>query len=401
MADAPDDLGSVPPGGTADHADRLHGLIDAHRAITTDTDLSAMLGRIVSAACRLVGAGYGVLGVLTDDGTLDHSVQYGKLTGPTATRAVLEVPIRVGSTVFGNLFLAEPQAEGFSFEDEELAGALAAMAGTAVKDAQLFLDVRRSSEWLTASGEIARSLLHEEGTEILPLVVQRAVEVAEADYGTLIIPTPDGRLRAMHTVGVGSADFRGLVFSPSESGIGRAVVSGQSVLIDDMTRSSRPGFVNRWNYGPAMVVPLVDGRGVRGAVLVIRTADRRPFIARDAELASTFAAQVALALQFDDARVEREQLHALEIRHQIAQELHDNVIQRLFAIGVGLQSVQNLAVAQLDPTIGDRLARHIRDLDETIDEIRTRVFGLRQDGTEDASRFPHLPPGAAGPDAEN
>lgn len=392
MADSPDDLGSASVLAT-DDTDRLRGLIAAHRLITSDSDLSAMLNRIVRAACDLVGTSYGVLGLLSTEGNLERSVQHGKLAGPTATRTVLEVPIRVGSTVLGNLFLAEPRAGRFSHADEELVGALAAVAGAAVNDARLHDDARRSSEWLTASGEIARTLLHG-GDDILPQVLQRAVDIADGEYGALIIPTEDGRLSVMHTVGVGAAQFRGLVFTPEESGIGRSIMTGESLVISDMVAYSRAGFVNTYDYGPAMLIPMVDARGVRGAILIIRTRKRRPFEPREVEVASLYGAQVALALQFDDSRAQREQLRALEVRHGIAQVLHDDVIQRLFAIGVGLQSV---AQAGLEQDIESRLARHINDLDETIDEIRNRVFGLSDviDTDADHSRFPHLPRGAS------
>ena len=99
----------------------------------------------------------------------------------------------------------------------------------------------------------------------------------------------------------------------------------------------------------------------------------------------------------DDARLRGEWVRVLEVRHRIAQDLHDNVMQRLFATGVGLQSL----AASLPTDAANRLGRHVTDLDETIDEIRTRIFGLREDGSlphgPAQSRFRHVAPDEIAP----
>ena len=138
-----------------------------------------------------------------------------------------------------------------------------------------------------------------------------------------------------------------------------------------------------------MIAPLVDAKGVRGGVLLMRTADRVPFHQRDLDGATTFADQVALALQLNDARADAEFLRVLEDRQRIGDDLHDNVMQRLFATGVGLQ---RLAEGGLSPADAATLRRHINDLDETIDQIRERVFGLRSGAARPpvGRRFPRV-----------
>ena len=97
-----------------------------------------------------------------------------------------------------------------------------------------------------------------------------------------------------------------------------------------------------------------------------------------------------------DARDDAEWMRVLEVRHGLAQDLHDNVIQRLFAIGMGLQG---LADQPMPAPVAERLGRHISDLDDTIDEIRERVFGLREDSAAGwqrvTARFPHVRPRGA------
>jgi GAF domain-containing protein len=303
--------------------------------------------------------------------------------------AFLGVPILVRGEVFGELYLAAPLRGRFDEADEEVVTALAATAATAIANARLYDAARRSREWLNASGDIARALLANADVDILLDVVSRARRVAEADYGGLILPTGDGQLEVTATVGLGADDIRGLVFDPQESAMGHAIVAGETIAMADMMQWAKADHPNVHNFGPAMIAPLLDSQGTRGAVLLMRTADRVAFTDADLEMATTFATQVALALQYADARADAEWLRVLEDRHKIAQDLHDNVMQRLFATGVGLQGLANLP---LDGEIAARLSRHIADLDDTIEQIRTRVFGLREPGESTARRPPGTVP---------
>jgi GAF domain-containing protein len=379
-------------------------LTQAHRAITSDLSLDAMCARIVQAACELVSAQCGALVLFGTDGGFSQFAHSGMDNDAVARiraegtpphdsplRGFLRVPIRVRDEEFGELYLSEPAAGGFSDEDEELVTSLAATTGTALENARLYEDARRSRDWLNASGEIARALLADADVDMLLEVVSRALHVAEADYGALVLPTEDGRLRVTVTVGLGADRFRGVVFEPGQSPMGRAMMTGESLLMPEMMPLAKSGFENVENFGPVMIAPLVDAKGLRGAVLLIRTVDRPAFTPRDLDLATTFADQVALALQLNDARADAESLRVLEDRHRIAEDLHDNVMQRLFAAGMGLQGV---AEGGLEPELATRLRRHITELDETIDEIRTQVFGLRHgDGAaaqRTQNRFPRV-----------
>src|SRR3954470_10007758 len=100
-------------GGPTIEGQRLHRLLDAHRFITADLALLPMLERIVTAACDLVGAAYGALGVLAPDGSLEHVVQRGldaeTSADPPPMRSFLGVPIRVRGAAFGELYLADPE----------------------------------------------------------------------------------------------------------------------------------------------------------------------------------------------------------------------------------------------------------------------------------------------------
>jgi GAF domain-containing protein len=389
----------------------LHALYEAHRVVTSDLSLGAMLSRIVLAGCELIGAPHGALAPAADIGGFGEMLQLGNgravadavladaswtaltvHTDPSGTQ-VASVPLLVRGEPFAMLVLSAPDGgRPFDADDEEVLDAFAAATATAVENALLYDDARRSRDWLNASGEIARALLADADDDTLFEVVSRALYVAEADTVSLVLPTTDDMLEVAVTVGVGSRDWEGVVFDPHNSLLGRAITRGESLLIPDLVDHARAGYINAHHFGPTMLAPLIDAKGVRGAVVLLRMAGRPRFTAHDLDLATTFADQVALAFELNDTRAEAESLRAVEERDRLAQDLHDSVIQRLFATGVGLQGLANSVPS--DETVA-RLRAHIADLDATIDEIRERVFGLRCRRAEDVTPVHHRVPRVA------
>jgi GAF domain-containing protein len=422
----------------ADGAERYRRLLEANHTISDELSLTSVLDRTVRAACDLLDTEYGALCIVAEDGSIEHLVHRGlddemvgrigrpprsggllgaSLSSPRpirlddlttdpryygfpparpTLRSFLGVPIRARGVVLGELYVADPLAGRFDAEDEDLVVSLAATAGNAVENSRLYDEARRSRDWLNASGEIARALIADDDEEVLLDVVTRALSVAEADLACLILPTEDQQLQVKVAKGLGADRFRGVVLDPAESTMAKTIVAARSMRTHDVTLWTDVGFENPLDFGPAMIVPLLDAQGSRGAMLMLRRRRGLPFTLPDVDLASTFAAQVAFAMELNDTRADAEWVRVLEDRHRIAQDLHDNVMQRLFATGVGLQA---LAEQQADVALSERLRRHIVDLDETIDEIRTRVFGLRDDEELEPrrrrNRFPHVARAAA------
>lgn len=394
-------------------SDLYHRPLAAYHFLSRDLALPDVHRRLVAAACDLVGARDGALAIRGCDGDIVYVVSYGcgrelvDLRQPacSADRTPAEhgpqwiVPIEVGDVCYATLHVAAPDRGGVAgtdaSEDVTLLREFAAAAGTAIDNARRHDDARRSSDWLNASGEIARALLADADADALLDVVSRALQVAEADLGSLILPTEDGRMHVAISAGVGAQQWHGKTFDARRSAVGRAFLRGQDLLVPDLVPLAAHGYDNVHRYGPTMLAPLIDARGVRGAVVLIRLAGRARFTPHELELATTFADQVALALELNDMRADAEALRTLRERHRIAQDLHDNVIQRLFATGVGLEGIA--AGSQLPAAAVGKLRRHIADLDETIDEIRNTVFGLRTGAPADVprepTRFPRLPAG--------
>lgn len=400
---------------------RLRGLLSATQMVIGDLALPVVLRRIVEAACKLVHARYGALGVLAEDGGLAEFVSvggedreeydgatceapelYGLLgaltdggrpirldslsddprtaeipPGHPALEGFLGVPLRVREEVFGNLYLCSPESGSFTAEDEELLVALATTAGVSIENARLFDEARRRQEWLQASAQITRHLLSVEGEDPLAVIARQAAQLADADAVSVVLPTPDGeQLMVEVTVGPGAEALVGYTYPMANTYGGRALSTGRPVLVPDVLAGDGASthLAKSMQIGPLMVLPLVGGKRARGALLLGRTVGRPTFEHSDLGMATTFANHAALALELADARDDRQRMILLEDRDRIARDLHDHVIQRLFAAGL---SVQSVASGIDDAAKQDRLERAVGDIDDTIRQIRTSIFQLR------------------------
>lgn len=408
--------------------DPFRRLYAAQRVITSDLTLTTMVPRIVEAACDVIGVRCAGLAVLSPAGEMEKFVHFGlddlaaeglsnvstaeelallfsqtptyvdaspNRSGsagpsPAGSSDYIRTALTAGDEHCGDLYVVERIDGPFTGSDRELIEALSRTAGIAIAHARSFDRERRSTEWLYASGEVARALLAEADVDMVGEIVARAVAAAGADYGQLVIPTVDGNMQIIAASGLGAADLLNTVHDPNASELGQTVFEGRSLRTPDVGTLLRDDFANEHSYGPSMVTPLVDAQGIRGSIMLARVAGRPLFAAYDLDLFTTYAAQVALAMQFADARLDAERLQLLDIRHQTARELHDVVMQRLFATGVGL----NTLVDQLsDSDQALQLRRYVSELDDTINEIRERVFGTRGDAQAvlpTLSRFPRI-----------
>jgi signal transduction histidine kinase len=398
---------------------RLRGLLAANQMIIGEVALSIVLRHIARAACQLVNAKYGALGVLAPRGGLEEFIHVGiddetaerigplpsgkGLLGaliddpqPIRLRAIsddvrsvgfpaehppmssfLGVPIRVRGEVFGNLYLTEAARGEFTAEDEELVKSLAATAGIAIENARLFEMGERRQSWLRASTEITQQLLSAEGEDPLELIARRTRELANADVVTVVLPTPDGeRLMVEVASGEHADDLTGVTYPVQDSLGGLAIDTGRPVLIGDITEEPNLHLhiSEAVSVGPVMVLPLTGGQRTRGALVVTRLHGRPRFDEADLDMATTFANHAVVALELADARADQQKVVLLEDRDRIARDLHDHVIQRLFAAGLTIQSV---AAGLGDGSGGERLNRSVTDIDDTIRQIRTTIFQLR------------------------
>ncbi len=399
---------------------RMRSLLRAIGTISGELSLEAVLRTIVEAGCRLAGANYGALGVIAPNGGLEQFVHVGidpattarighlptgegllgaLITDPRTIRldhmrddprssgfppdhppmdSFLGVPIRIRDEVFGNLYLTDSAHGGFTTEDEELVVALASAAGSAISNARLYTESRRQQGWLTASVDIGAQLLSSTGEHPLRMIARKAHAIADADLVALSLLDPDGTaLIVEHAEGLGAELLVGQRYALGATISGECVRTAQPVMhnrVAPVLLENSP-LVGVIDAGPMMAVPLNGADVVRGVLAVVRTRDRRPFTAGELEMAAGFAAHASVALELADSRAAEQKVLLLEDRDRIARDLHDHVIQELFAIGMSLESIATQLGPDSEP--GLRLHERVDDLDRTIRRIRTSIFALR------------------------
>jgi signal transduction histidine kinase len=402
--------------------DRVHGLLQAVLDIGGDLDLQTVLCRIVDATLALVDAHYCALGVIGPDRRLvqfvnsgidpetvekigalpegrgilgllirdpeplrlddlsAHPESYGFPPHHPPMRSFLGVPIRVRDEVFGNLYLAEKTTgEPFDEDDESVVLALASAAGVAIENARLYEEARRREAWLRASTTVSTRLLTgADPDEVLTLVTQEAQQITGAAVAALGVPDAAERILTLEVAaGPDAGVLRGAEVPVAGSVCGAAYTSGQPVLISDISRDERLSSFGETDYpaGPMLVVPLRTGTRARGVLVMAQPTGREPFSPVTARLAEAFAGQAAVALELAERRRDAERLILYEDRDRIARDLHDLVIQRLFAVGMTLEGARPLIVR---PDVAERVGRAVDDLDETIRDIRTTIFALQE-----------------------
>jgi signal transduction histidine kinase len=399
---------------------RLRSLLRAIETVAGDLALEVVLRNVVAAACDLANARYGALGVISHDGALEQFVHVGiddetaerigdlpqgkgllgaLITDPQPIRlrhmgddprstgfpanhppmdSFLGVPIHVRGEVYGNLYLADSSAGEFSVEDEQLVIALALAAGTAISNARLYHDSRVQQRWLEASVEIGAQMLASAGEDPLRLIARRAIDIAGADLVSLGLLTPDGTALVVEVAfGEHSEELVGRRFPLAETLAGRVIEENTPLLRlsasdEDGGRSHLSAVVDT---GPIMVLPLRGTGTPRGALSIVRRRGRQAFSPSDLAMAAGFASHASVALELADSRASEQKLVLLEDRDRIAMDLHDHVIQELFAIGLSLEGV----AAQLGDRerLAGRVRQSVEDIDRTIRRIRTSIFELR------------------------
>ncbi|ARX84808.1 histidine kinase [Streptomyces alboflavus] len=217
------------------------------------------------------------------------------------------------------------------------------------------------------------------------MVAEQARHLADSAAGIVLLPDEEG---GMEIVAVSSDRPSGAlgVVVPPESRIIADLLDGRAVFIDDAATDPRIMTDLARGYGPAMMLPLQSDGRVLGTLVTPRERGARPFTEAERTLAAQFASQAALALMMAEAQRDRERLAVYEDRDRIARDLHDLVIQRLFATGMMLESAQRRSVV---PEVQQGVGQAVDELDVTIQEIRTAIFALQQGPAEAPAACAH------------
>ncbi|MQY22004.1 GAF domain-containing sensor histidine kinase [Nocardia macrotermitis] len=405
-----------------DVRDRMDELVEAILAITSGLDLDNTLHTIVRTAVSLVDAGYGALGVYGPNRRLDKFVHQGV---DTATRerigvlpqgrgvlglmcdpphtvrlndvaahpaavgfppnhprmgSFLGVPVRIRDDVLGGLYLTEKSGgQPFTEDDEVIVEALAAAAGIAIDNARLYESVRAREDWTAATRDITTEFLAgAPTTEVLAHLTDRARGLTRSRWAYLALtPDPDdpdaasGELEISEWSGPATRFGPGHALTTVDTAIGAVLRKCETATFEDAETCDLAEIVP--DAGPVLIAPLHTPDARIGVLVLSRDSGSGPYSAEIADLVTGFTDQTAMAMQLARAQRRMQVIDILTDRDRIAQDLHDHVIQQLFAIGLTLQGTIPRAQS---PQVRERLSDVVNDLQDVVQEIRTSIFEL-------------------------
>lgn len=424
--------------------DRMSGLLDAVVAMSADLDLGTVLLRIVESACRVSHSRYGALGVvdelsgqlvefvthglartqresigqapcrqgvladITRSGTvrIDDLPSHPEFAGyppnhPTM-KTLLSVPIQVRAKRFGTLYVTDRvDGEPFDADDEAVLAALAAAAGVAIENAQLFRRARRQQKWTEAIGELTQTLLegrHERAA--LARMVKRARDLGNAELAVMAVDDGTGRLviRAAERATPAHGPS-----GPAPAPLGEMLQGSRWRLLlasrVPLLLVSQPGDAaggelsaelrGRFalpRHGATALVPITVGEVEVGLIALAWNLEHQLEATETMEMLTTFGKQMGLAIEAARAQRQRARTTVLEDRDRIARDMHDHVIQRLYAAGLSLQAAGRVT----DGWLATKLDGAVADLDAAVKDIRHTIFELNHP----------IPEGGLGPELE-
>ncbi|TMC48442.1 MAG: GAF domain-containing sensor histidine kinase [Chloroflexi bacterium] len=401
--------------------DRDLKLLETGLALSSELSLPALLQRIVDLAVEVTDARYGALGVLGSHGNLidfltagvtpqeraaighlpegrgilgvliddaralrlhniaDDPRSVGFPSNHPPMRSFLGAPVRARGQVFGNIYLTEKAGGGdFTAEDEASLEILATQAGVAIANARLYEETRQRERWLEVVREITGAILRGSADDaVLRLVARRARELVAADLATVVTPDDDtSDLRVVIAEGTHAEELQGMPVPSARSVSGDVIRGGTTIVLVDAVADERTyqPMVSSGMMGPSVFVPISLRGRTFGTLSVANMVGGLPFGDADVRLVESIADQASLGLEYGRAQRELARLALVEDRERIAKELHDGVIQALFAVGLGLQGTAALIA---EPKLATRVQDAVNELDHVIGDLRNYIFGLR------------------------
>jgi two-component system sensor histidine kinase DevS len=404
----------------ASSPDRKDSLIRAGLILAAELSLPVVLQRIVDLAAEVSDARYGALGVIDASGQISEFITTGltrqqrhalgplprgrgllgalirdarPIRVPHISRdpqsvgfppnhppmeSFLGAPVSAGGRVFGNIYLTEKRsAREFSAEDEETLVVLAGQAGVAIANAVVYEESQRRRRWLEAIRAITAAVISgAEAGAVLAMVAGSARELAGADVATIVSPRGRGEGLAITAAsGLHADELLGMAVPAEGSVSGLVIRTAEAIVFHNVTEDARAyqPMVGRGEMGPSIFTPLRATGRAFGTLAVANRAGKPQFSADTLHLVETFADQAAVAIEYARAQRDLQRLAVMDDRERIATELHDGIIQSLFAVGMNLQAAASLA----DPALQERIETSVEEIDRGIRDLRNYIFGLR------------------------
>lgn len=394
-------------GTQQDLEDGAGALLDAVLLISTGLDLRGSLERLVEASCALTGARYGVLGLIDEDGVIadyvirgldqetmdkiaslptcqgvlgvlvedprplrltdvaDHARSMGFPPNHPPMTSFLGVPLLVDGEVYGNLYLTEKDDGGqFTERDEIRLQTLAGVAGHVIANARAHAVSERRHRWREAG--IAMSDMLQDSIHVDDALHEVATQLRQVSGATLVAVIEDQGEGPLPVAVDRSEEFPGPDLEK--------VLELSELMIAESIETGEVRTLPRVGQTIAYVVPMPSKLAPGHCLLIVVDEPGVDLPGPGLELLVAFADQASLALDRTQALSERQEHLLVADRDRIARDLHDTVIQRLFATALQLQGLRRVAV---NDEVKQRLDESVAELNTTIRDIRTTIFELR------------------------
>ncbi|WP_183098687.1 GAF domain-containing sensor histidine kinase [Nocardioides pelophilus] len=386
--------------------DEARALLDAVVAIGSDLDLHGVLRRIVESSCALTHAQYGVLAMVDDDGSFvdlvvhgmsdetlarigrppeglgllglvprlrepvridhveDHPVFGGLPEGHPPIDRFLGAPVLMGERAFGHLYLGNgPDSPAFTARDQALVEVLGRAAGVMINNARAFEQSERHRGWMQGVARVATALAPSLQEDLALNAMAEQVREMSGARAVALIDAASERLEITACAGGGQED---LMLTVKE-------------VADEIARAAGGELVEiRTDSGVATLAIPVRTELAPAAVLLVDEASAwRQLDGVERDVISALADHAGLTLDRAHALRERHELLLAKDRDRIARDLHDLVIQRLFATGMQLQGARNLGSPA---AVSARIDEAVAELDVAIGDLRATIYELGRGG---------------------
>jgi signal transduction histidine kinase len=398
-------------------------LLSAGRTLVETREIESVLERLLETARQVTGSRYAALGILDDErrrlrrfltvgldddarrrigdlpqgrGVLgelirhpallrleavgDHPRSYGFPPGHPPMDSFLGAPVVIAGEPFGNLYLTEKEG-GFDAGDEEAIAVIAEWAAVAIENARLHESVtrqrdelQRAVETLEATTSIARALAGETDLDrVLELIAKRGRAVVDAELLVITLVRGDEIVIAA-AAGKGAADLHPRSAPAEDSTTARVLESRRALRFgasapNDFAQRGLARFAIDAHSG--LVVPLVFRQQGIGALMAVNRSAGEDFTDDHQRLLEAFAVSAATAVgtaqNVSDEQARRRLEATEEERRRWARELHDETLQELAALRIGLAVAQRLE----DP---EELRGVVR---QAVGDLDSRIAGLR------------------------
>ena len=421
--------------GSSDLMDQAtKGILDVARGVLAELDLDVILERVLASAQELTDARYAAIGVLNDSrtelarfltrgideqgraaiGSLpkgrgvlgvliaepvplrlsdvgEHQRSYGFPHGHPPMRTFLGVPILVEGEPWGNLYLTEKaDGEQFTEPDEESVLVLADFAGVAIDHARRYTGARQRHDELSrtiAALEATTQIAHAVGGEtdpetVLQLVAKRARALVSARALMIELRRGD-QLEVAAGAGELPEGLIGTCVALEHTVAANAIRTGRAQRLEDELNRARFEEHGLGHLGvdakSGLVVPLIFRGESHGVLLAIDRLEHGPsFTADDEMLLKSFATSAATAVataQSVTAERHRQRLAAADAeRQRWARELHDDTLQTLSALRIGLSGARR---AEEPGAMGAAVGQAVDQIEEAIANLRALITDLR------------------------